>query len=66
MDHRNELLLLAHIGLVAITVKLYTEILKDRKFDIRERRSGPSVPGTPGHDGGRLLGTPLPAGRQVN
>jgi hypothetical protein len=53
MDHRNDLLLLAHIGLLAITVKLYTEILKDRKFDVRERRSGPSTPGTPGHDGGR-------------
>jgi hypothetical protein len=43
------LILLANIGVLGITVKLYTEILKDRKFDLREVRSGPSTPGTPGH-----------------
>ena len=41
---RNEALLLAHIGLLAITVKLYTEILKDRKFDDRSKKHA--------HDGG--------------
>ena len=46
------LVLLANLGVLAITVKVYTEILKDRKFDVREKRSG--------HDGGRglLPGTP--------
>jgi hypothetical protein len=43
------LILLANLGVLAITAKLYTETLKDRKFDIREVRSGPSNPGTPGH-----------------
>jgi hypothetical protein len=41
------LILLANLGVLGITVKLYTEILKDRKFDVREARSG--------HDGGRQL-----------
>lgn len=44
----NLLILLANLGVLGITVKLYTEILKDRKFDVREERSGPSLPGTPG------------------
>ena len=45
------IVLLANLAVLGITVKLYTEILKDRKFDVREVRSG--------HDGGRLLpGTP--------
>jgi hypothetical protein len=43
------LVLAINIGVLAVTVKLYTEILKDRKFDVREVRSGPSTPGTPGH-----------------
>ncbi len=46
----NLLVLLANLGILAVTVKLYTEILKDRKFDVREVRSG--------HDGGRRIGTP--------
>lgn len=47
MSDRDGWLLLAHIGLVAITVKLYTEILKDRKFDSRSSAHG--------HDGGRQV-----------
>jgi len=43
------LVLLANLAVLGITVKLYTEILKDRKFDVREVRSGPSTPGTQGH-----------------
>jgi hypothetical protein len=49
------LILLACLGVLGITVKLYTEILKDQKFDVRERRSGPSTPGTPGHDASRKV-----------
>lgn len=52
----NLLVLLANIGVLGLTVKLYTEILKDRKFDVREVRSGPSTPGTPGHDGRKVAG----------
>lgn len=43
------LVLLANLGVLGVTAKLYTEILKDRKFDVREARSGPATPGTPGH-----------------
>jgi hypothetical protein len=41
------LILAINIGVLAVTVKLYTEILKDRKFDHRAE--------TKGHDGGRDL-----------
>jgi hypothetical protein len=43
----NLLILLANLGVLGITVKLYTEILKDRKFDHRADKTG--------HDGGRKL-----------
>lgn len=47
----NLLVLLANLAVLGFVIKVYTEQLKDRKFDVRERRSG--------HDGGRLLpGTP--------
>jgi hypothetical protein len=41
------LCLLACLAVLAIVVKCYTEILKDRKFDVREERTGRQVPGTP-------------------
>jgi hypothetical protein len=40
----NLLVLIANLGVLGITVKVYTEILKDRKFDSRAERHG--------HDGG--------------
>lgn len=46
------LVLGACLVVLAIMVKCYTEILKHDAFDKREQRSGPSVPGTPGHYSG--------------
>jgi len=43
----NLLILLANLGILGIAVKVYTEILKDRKFDSRAQSTG--------HDGGRSL-----------
>ena len=43
----NLLVLLANLAVLGVTVKLYTEILKDRKFDHRADATG--------HDGGRKL-----------
>ena len=40
----NLLVLLANLAALAITAKLYTEILKDAKFDSRAKQHG--------HDGG--------------
>jgi hypothetical protein len=41
------LILLACLAVLGLQLKIYTEQLKDRKFDVREARSG--------HDGGRDL-----------
>jgi hypothetical protein len=41
----NLLILLANLGVLAITAKLYTEILKDQRFEGRAKKHG--------HDGGR-------------
>lgn len=40
----NILVLIANLGVLAITIKLYTEILKDARFEGRAK--------THGHDGG--------------
>ena len=39
------LVLLANLGVLAVTAKLYTEILKDQRFEGRAKKHG--------HDGGR-------------
>jgi hypothetical protein len=41
----NLLTLLANLGVLGMTLKLYTEILKDKKFDHRAEATG--------HNGGR-------------
>lgn len=43
----NLLITLINLGILGICVKIYTEILKDKKFDVREHR-GSSLPGSPG------------------
>jgi hypothetical protein len=43
----NLLVLLGSLAALAITVKLYTEILKDQRFEGRAKKHG--------HDGGRPL-----------
>ena len=43
----NLLILLANLGVLAVTAKLYTEILKDRRFESRAEKHG--------HDGGRKV-----------